>query len=236
MAARIRGHRARDGHPGGVVLANTIATFLLTFSALFSIVNPIGGALIYSQVTLNRSREERRNLAWRVALYSAMTMLVALWAGAPVLSFFGISIAALRIAGGAVVAISAWQLLSAPEQQEGRKQEQAAPAALSGDVAFYPLTMPFTTGPGTIAVAIALSANGPAFDKQQWFPFFFGASGAALAIALVVGLCYSQAERLVSFLGHSGARVVARLAAFILLCVGVQIAMTGVQEALGLVK
>lgn len=218
------------------MLANSIATFLLAFSALFSIVNPLGGALIYSQVTANRSAEERRNIAWRVAFYSAATMLVALWAGAPVLSFFGISIAALRIAGGAVVAISAWQLLSTPEQQEGRKQAQAAPAVLSGDVAFYPLTMPFTTGPGTIAVSIALSANGPAFEKQQWVPFFIGASGAALAIALVVGLSYSQADRLVAFLGHSGARVVARLAAFILLCVGVQIAMTGVQEALGLVK
>src|SRR5690606_12212234 len=73
------------------VVSNTLATFLLFFSALFSIVNPIGGALIYSQVTLNRAQAERRRLAWRVALYSAMTMLVALWAGAPVLSFFGIS-------------------------------------------------------------------------------------------------------------------------------------------------
>jgi multiple antibiotic resistance protein len=223
----------RNGH--NAVLANSLATFLLAFSALFSIVNPIGGALIYSQVTLNRAREERRRLAWRVALYSAATMLVALWAGAPVLSFFGISIAALRIAGGIVVAANAWQLLTAPEQEEGRKQEQAAPAVLAGDVAFYPLTMPFTTGPGTISVAIALSANGPAFEKE-WIPFFIGASSAALAIAFVVGLCYSQADRLVSFLGQSGARVVTRLAAFILLCVGVQIAMTGVQEALGMAR
>jgi multiple antibiotic resistance protein len=224
--------RDAAGTWGRPVLANTLATFLLTFSALFSIVNPIGGALIYSQVTLNRTRDERVRLAWRVAFYSAMTMLVALWAGAPVLSFFGISIAALRIAGGAVVAASAWQLLSSPEEQEGRKQEQAAPASLSGDVAFFPLTMPFTAGPGTIAVAIALSANGPAFEKN-WIPFVIGASGAALAIALVVGLCYSSADRLVSLLGQSGSRVVTRLAAFILLCVGVQIALTGALEAVG---
>ena len=217
------------------MISNTLATFLLFFSALFSIVNPIGGALIYSQVTLNRAHAERHRLAWRVALYSAMTMLAALWAGAPLLSFFGISIAALRVAGGIVVAANAWQLLSAPEQQEGRKQEQAAPAVLSGDVAFYPLTMPFTTGPGTIAVSIALSANGPAFEKE-WIPFVVGASGAALVIALVIGLCYSQADRLVSLLGQSGARVVTRLAAFILLCVGVQIAMTGVLEAVGMAR
>lgn len=220
---------------GKPVLGNTLATFLLAFSALFSIVNPIGGALIYSQVTANRPHEERKSIAWRVALYSAITMLVALWIGATMLSFFGISIPALRIAGGAVVAASAWQLLSTPERLEGEKQEQAAPASLQGDVAFYPLTMPFTTGPGTIAVSIALSANGPAFEKE-WVPFLLGTSGAAIAIALVVGLCYSSADRVVALLGQSGSRVVTRLAAFILLCVGVQIAMTGVQEALGMVK
>jgi multiple antibiotic resistance protein len=86
---------------------------------------------------------------------------VALWAGAAVIGFFGVTLAALRIAGGLVVAVRAWELLSAPQHQEGRKQAQAAPAAGAEDVTFFPLTVPFTTGPGTIAVAIALGANRP---------------------------------------------------------------------------
>lgn len=212
------------------MLNATFASFLLAFSALFSIVNPLGGALIYSQVTAARPRAERVALAWRVAFYSAIVMVTALVAGAPLLGFFGISLSALRIAGGLVVAAHAWELLSMPEQQETRKTEQAAPADHADDVAFFPLTMPFTTGPGTIAVAIALSASASGSDL---FSFYAGVVLAALVIALIVGISYAFADRVVALLGQARSRVVTRLAAFILLCVGVQVLVTGVQGALG---
>ncbi len=156
-------------------------------------------------------------------------MLTALWIGTPLLSFFGISLAALRIAGGFVVAARAWEMLSGPELHEDRKQQQAAPAGDGGDAAFYPLTMPFTTGPGTISVAVALSANGPPFGFSS-IPFFSGASLAAVAVAVRVGVCYASADRIVSLLGKGRSRVFTRLTAFILLCIGVQIALTGVQD------
>ena len=213
------------------IVADAVASFLLAFSALFSIVNPFGGALIYSRVTADRSHAERVLLAWRVALYSALVMIVALWAGAPIMKFFGISLAALRIAGGLVVAARAWELLLGPEEQESRKQEQAQPATTETDVAFFPLTLPFTTGPGTISVAIALGANGPS-SGGTLSSFIVGASAAAVGVALFVGICYASADRIVALLGRSRARVVTRLAAFILLCVGVQILLLGVQDAL----
>jgi multiple antibiotic resistance protein len=213
------------------VINEVAGSFLLAFSALFSIVNPLGGALIYSQVTADRTRDERVTLAWRVALYSAIVMLTALLAGTPLLSFFGVSLSALRIAGGLVVAAHAWELLTGPEHQEDRKQQQAASARAAADVAFFPLTMPFTTGPGTISVAIALSANGPAAGNNL-IGFYAGSSLAAVAIATLVGIFYASADRVVALLGQAGSRVVTRLAAFILLCVGVQILLTGVNEAL----
>lgn len=212
------------------VVQGISSSFLIAFPALFSIVNPPGGALIYSQVTAERGHDERVRLAWRVALYSAGVMLVALWAGAALIGFFGVTLSALRIAGGLVVASRAWELLAAPQHHEDRKQAQAAPAAGADDVAFFPLTVPFTAGPGTIAVAIALSASRPtrAFDL---LPFFVGGSLAAAAVAVTVGLCYAAAERVVALLGPAGARVVTRLTAFLLLCIGVQIMLTGVQDA-----
>ena len=214
------------------ILSNTINSFLIAFPALFSIVNPIGGALIYSQVTAGRSHPERVKLAWQVAGYSTGVMLISLWAGATLISFFGVTLSALRVAGGLVVAVRAWDMLSAPEQNEDRKQEQAAPAAdASSDVAFFPLTMPFTTGPGTISVAIALSANQPT-NARDLVPFFAGLSGAAVAVAVTIGLCYAAADRVVALLGKTGSRVVTRMSAFLLLCIGVQIFLTGFQEAL----
>ena len=207
-------------------------SFLLAFTALFSIVNPVAMALIFSQVTASRSPRERAQLAGLVATYSAMVMLTALWAGAYVLNFFGISLAALRIAGGFVVAERAWVLLTAPEAHEAKKQEQAAPAEDVGESAFFPLTIPFPTGPGTISVAIALGATRPS-DPAALGQFFFGVSAAAVAIAVLIWLSYRSADRLVALLGQTRARVVTRLFAFLLFCVGVQILLNGVGDALG---
>jgi multiple antibiotic resistance protein len=213
-------------------MSGAVQSYLLALSALFSIVNPVAMALIFSQVTAERGRDEKRDLARRIALYSAIIMLGALWGGAYILNFFGVSLAALRIGGGLVVASSAWALLQRPEQTEERKHEQASHATGADDVAFYPLTMPFTTGPGTIAVAIAIGSNLPVGGPDA-IPFALGASAAALTIAAIVLVTYSWADRLVALLGPAQARVVTRLSAFLLLCVGVQITLNGAAEFLG---
>ena len=140
---------------------NATDSLLLAFPALFSIVNPIACALIFSQLTADNTPDERKRLAGKVALYATLIMLVALWFGTAVMNFFGITLSALRLAGGLVVVASAWGLLFAPERQEARKQEQAGQPANPEDAAFFPLTMPFTTGPGTISVAITLGSNRP---------------------------------------------------------------------------
>lgn len=207
-------------------MSEALQSFLLTFSALFSIINPIGGALIFAQVTAERSHDDRVLLSRKIGLYSSFVMLGALWFGASILSFFGITLAALRIAGGLVVAFFAWQLLQAPEEREERKEEQALGAQGVDDVAFFPLTLPFTVGPGTISVAVAISANFP-LGRAAYWPMALGASAAAVAMAALIWLSYGSADRIVAFLGKSGARVVARLAAFLLLCVGVQIILNG---------
>lgn len=209
-----------------------LAAFLLAFPALFSIVNPIAGAFIFREATADRSHGERVLLARRVSIYSLLVMLVALWGGSYVLAFFGISIAALRVAGGLVLTGFAWELLNAPDRREGRKQEQASDAAagVPDDVAFFPLTLPFTTGPGTIAVAVALGAGRP--GTEGILAFFIGVTLAALAVSGMIGLFYAYADRLGEWLGRNGSRVVSRLSAFILFCIGVQVFLTGLVDVL----
>ncbi len=211
-----------------------LTEFLLAFPALFSIVNPIAGALIFRGATSDRTHAERLVLARRVGTYSLLVMLVALWAGSYVLAVFGISLAALRIAGGIVLALFAWELLNASEKREGRKQEQAAGAGSGSpdDVAFYPLTLPFTTGPGTLAVAVALGAGHPVLG-QAWAGFYAGISLAAAAMSGVIWLTYAYADRLSDFLGRTGSNTVTRLSAFLLFCIGVQILINGAVDVLG---
>jgi multiple antibiotic resistance protein len=206
------------------------SAFLLAFPAFFSIVNPPGAAFIFNEVVPEFSPDERARLANRVALYSMLVMLVALWGGAYVLNFFGISLGALRIAGGAVVALRAWDLLNAPERQEARKTEQAGSRiGRVEDVAFFPLTMPFTAGPGTIAVAVALGAERPPGGPELLW-FFLGSSAAAMAIALCIWVAYRSAARIGGMVGETGRRTIARLSAFLLLCIGVQIGVNGVAD------
>ncbi len=211
-----------------------LTSFLLALSGLFSIVNPVGSALMFAQITADRSQAERAELSRRIGFYAALVMLSALWAGAPILNFFGVSLAALRIAGGLFVAAFAWTLLNAPEAREARKHAEAEPEAGENlaEVAFFPLTLPFTTGPGTIAVAIALGANRPS-EPGDLAGFFLGASLAAVAIAGVIRLAYGSADRVVTLIGPVRARVLGRLSAFLLLCVGTQITVSGVSDVLG---
>jgi multiple antibiotic resistance protein len=209
---------------------SALAAFLLAFPALFSIVNPPGVAFIFHEITAGLPHEAKARLAGRVGLYSLLVMVTALWGGAYVLNFFGISLGALRIAGGAVVALRAWDLLMSPEQQEQRKTAQAGAALDEAEgIAFFPLTMPFTTGPGTISVAIALGAERPA-SGQGLLAFFLGVTAAALAVALLVWLSYRSADRLVSWLGAPARRIISRMSAFLLLCIGVQVMLNGVED------
>ncbi|MDP4023306.1 MarC family protein [Methylobacterium sp. NEAU 140] len=228
---------------------STIQQFLLALSGLISIVNPIGGALIFAQVTGAYSHAERVELSRRIGVYAALVMLGALWAGTPVLNFFGVSLGALRIAGGLVVMSSAWTQLNRPEAREARKQAEAsgtgglppppspegrpeATAAALSEIAFFPLTLPFTTGPGTIAVAITLGANRPAAMADR-LGFYLGVSLAALCVAFAVALVYGSADRVVALIGPVRARVAGRLFAFLLLCVGTQILVTGIHDVFG---
>ncbi len=221
------------GHFGAIASTANIA-FLLAFPSLFSIINPIGGALIFSVYTRAFSRPDRLTTAGLVGLYSLMIMFCALWGGAYVLSFFGVSIDALRIAGGTVVALSGWHLLNSGDQHPDRKTGDHQPATGDADddpkqVAFFPLTLPFTTGPGTIAVAITLGAERPP-DGPRALAFFLGVTLAAIANAAIIWIAYRFADRLTAAMGATARQVVVRLSAFLLVCIGVQILVTAVGD------
>ena len=208
-----------------------VHAFLLGFPALFSIVNPVSGAFIFRIRTAERTHGERLALARLVSFYAAAVMLVALWAGSYVLAFFGISLPALRCAGGLVLALYAWEMLNSPERREAQKNEQAASAEGVDDVAFYPLTLPFTTGPGTISVAVALGSAHPT-RGDGLLPFFIGMSAAAIVLSVTIWVFYSFADQLGRLAGQNASRSITRLSAFFQLCIGVQILINGVTEVL----
>ncbi|MCB8876692.1 MarC family protein [Acidisoma silvae] len=204
---------------------------LLGFPALFSITDPIGNAVLFSQMAADRSPAERRLIAIRVGLYAAVILLAALWAGSPVLHFFGVTLPALKVGGGLVVAANGWRLLFAEEPTDADPQKDALPdeRPAAADFAFFPITMPLVVGPGAISVAITLGAAPPAGSH---YPYLVGVSLAALIVCIIVALLFRSAEVIGRVLGPAGSRAVKRLVALLLMSIGVQIIALGLQAML----
>jgi multiple antibiotic resistance protein len=206
--------------------------FLLVYAGLFPIVNPVGSAPIFLALTASQSNRVRHVLARRVAVNSFVLLLGSLLVGSHVLQLFGITLPVLRVAGGLAVASFGWRLLRdgvEPTNTAG-KVEQGGP-----DDAFYPLTMPLTVGPGSIAVAIALGAQRPqGVESLDRMALLAAAAVTGLAaIAATVFFCYRFADRMVAALGPNGINVLIRLSAFILLCIGIQIIWSGYSALVG---
>jgi multiple antibiotic resistance protein len=213
-----------------------LQSFLLVFLALLPIVNPPGSALLFLAITRRGSRQLRAGLARQIAFYAFLIMIVALFVGAFVLQLFGISVPVLRVAGGLVLALSGWRALDAPRQQgDGAQADGAGAERELEDMAFYPLTMPLTAGPGTVAVAIAVGTGGSGeqgLSAAQVASAMVGGLLAVLGIATLVYLCYRFADRIEDALGERGSDALGRLFAFILICIGIQILWTGFAELL----
>jgi multiple antibiotic resistance protein len=214
-------------------IIEAIKTIVLAFTALFPLVNPVGGAPIFLSLTRQYPQSVQRVLARKIALYGFALLTGSLLFGTVILSFFGISLTVVQIAGGLVVTITGWNLLNQSPDVSASGKTGTLEDALQH--AFFPLTLPITVGPGCISVAITLGAHlRYQNDAEHGFYFRFFAS-ALIGMALVcslVAVCYGNADRLVRLLGASGTSILTRLSAFILLALGVQIIWNGLESGL----
>jgi multiple antibiotic resistance protein len=214
----------------------SFSTFLLAFTALFSIVNPLSGAFIFFGATRDLPLELRANTARWVAIYSFIIVAASLYIGAYVLGFFGVSLPVLRVAGGIIVAAAGWRMLNAPDVTEQRRSETPEPKSIDvapSRLAFYPLTMPLTTGPGTIAVAISVGAGRPSGFHTSSLAFFAETLAATFLLAVLIYGFYRNSARLAQWIGVTGTTIVVRLSAFLLFCIGIQVMWNGAAELLG---
>ncbi len=209
-------------------LRQIIEGILLVFAALFPIVNPLGGAPIFLAMTSAYTPPERALLAWSVAVNAFVLLLVSVATGTYVLEFFGLSVPVVQVGGGLVVSFLGWRLLQDPDALE-RPSPANAPSRRS--LAFYPLTMPLTVGPGSISVAITIGANHPHSVRSLLINGPSVLIGVTL-IAATVFVSYRYADRISRMLGATGMSVFLRLSAFILLCIGVQIVWNGASALL----
>jgi multiple antibiotic resistance protein len=212
--------KIRSGNEAAV--NGIVDTFLLVYASLFPIVNPIGGAPIFLGLTRHCS-EQRNALALRVTINSFLLLVASLLAGSYVLEFFGVTLPILRIAGGLLVTVTGWKVLNTGDNIDVPDD----PKVPNPTEAFYPLTMPITVGPGSIAVAIAIGSERPRTNFADVIVLGAAAIAGLVAIAVTIYVCYRFAENIVELLGDGGTDALVRLSAFILVCIGIGIIWSG---------
>lgn len=200
---------------------------------LLPILNPIAVAPIFLAMTGPLEQSIASRLAKRIAINCFFLLLGAVFVGAHVLDFFGISLPIVRVAGGIVVAMSGWRLLN--DQGQDKLHASVADSANTWTKeqlrqhSFYPFSFPLTVGPGTIAASITIGTQLPA-KPVDWLITSFASAIGVMLTSVVIYLCYGYARNLERFLGTVGTTVLMRLSAFILLCIGVEIGWTGMSE------
>lgn len=214
--------------------------FVLAFSALLPVINPLGSALIFLGVVGEVPPGVFRNLARRVAISTVLFLLVVELIGSTILTFFGISLPVVQLAGGFVLAGMGWGLLN--ERDDGKTAPKSADPCAGGesgaveDKIFYPLTFPLTAGPGCIVVMLTLSAHASGNGAIASIMAHVGIAVAVLALSLSVAVCYIYAPKITQKISAQTAQGILRVIAFVLMCIGVQIAANGLQAMIAAVR
>ncbi|CAM3537297.1 MarC family protein [Bordetella sputigena] len=209
-------------------------SFLFALATLLPFLNPPAVAPIFWTLTEGASSTTRVALAKRVAINVGVMLTIAMVAGNVLLSFFGLSLAIVRVGGGLLVIASAWRLVNSPDggaQSAARAAESFTPEMAKAR-AFYPLTFPISCGPGSIAAAITVGASLREPDHIVSLVKLVGSLPGILVTALTLYVCLRFAAQFLYRLGDNGTAVFMRLSAFVLLCLGVQIVWDGVHELL----
>ncbi len=197
--------------------------FIYLFVALFSVLNPIGTVPIFVGLTQGYTSSERSKTSLITSINVFVILLISFFVGQYVLSFFGITITALRIAGGIIIASSGFSLLNGNfSKNKGINKKVQKEAEARQHIALTPLAMPMLAGPGSISLLIAyyqeLGESGNAITTTE---ILFSCL-AILAVATLIYFVLRSAHYLAKILGSSGIVAISRIIGFLTIAIGIQ--------------
>lgn len=191
--------------------------FLFLFAGLFSVLNPIGTVPIFLGLTQDYNKHERSRVSFWTAVNVFIILIISYFVGQYVLTFFGITINALRIAGGIIIASSGFSLLNGKfTKNRGINKQVEQEIHNRNDIALTPLAMPMLAGPGSISLLIAF------YQEHHSSSEIIISSLAILVVALAIFLILRSAHYLAKWLGASGIVAISRIIGFLTISIGVQ--------------
>jgi multiple antibiotic resistance protein len=205
--------------------------FGLAFSTLLPLVNPLGSALMFLSLAGIAPPAVYRTLARKIAISTTIFLIAIEAGGTLLLKFFGISLAVVQISGGLALAAMGWKLLNQEEPEEKAPLaglDELGLRSLEQKI-FYPFTFPLTAGPGCIVVMVTLSAHATGRGLVPSVTAHAGIVIAVVCLSVAVYFCYGHAPTITARISPQTVHGLLRLVAFVLLCIGVQITLNGVE-------
>jgi len=208
-------------------LSGTTTLFIAAFTSIISVANPLAAMPVFVSLTDNNTDTERIYVAKKSSFYMFLVLIIFLLIGTYIMSFFGISLPGIRIAGGLIILRAAYAMLN-PGVSEKKISDEAQEAAKEKeDISFSPMAMPMLSGPGSIAVVIGLASQAEGiFDLIIM-------SGAIILVALISYGVLRLAPFSAKYIGPTGMNAITRMMGFIAMAIGVQFILNGISKFFG---
>ncbi|MBL3520138.1 MarC family NAAT transporter [Aliarcobacter lanthieri] len=205
-----------------IELINTITMGLIV---LIPLANPITTVALFIGLSSTMTKQEKNKEALYASIYVFLIIVLSFYFGQFIMKSFGISIPGLRIAGGMIVSYIGLRMLF-PTKKEDEQQNQK-----SESIAFVPLAMPSTAGPGTIAMVIsaASTVSSGQSDTPTWI-IYVTSIAVPLILSVILWLCLRSADSIMKIVGRNGVDAISRVMGFLLVCMGTQFVINGVKE------
>ena len=203
-----------------------LAFALSAFSAVFSVVDPLGVVPVYLAMTAADSREHKRRTAVRASIAMFVTLAIFAASGRYILNFFGISLGAFRMAGGVLLLLLAIDMLRAQKSRQKSTPEEEAEAVEKPDVSIFPLAIPMLSGPGAVATVMVLMTRAQGL-LQSGIVFIAIGITAVITFIVLIGATFAEKR-----LGRTGINVLHRVMGLLLAAIAVQFIVDGARDVL----
>jgi multiple antibiotic resistance protein len=200
--------------------------FIVAISTMVTIVNPVGAVGPFLAMTGDDTMKKRREIAWRAATVALGVLVVCAALGGLVFRFYGITLPAVKIAGGILLMNVAIDMINARQSRSKSTNEETEEGILKSDPGVFPIGIPLLAGPGSIVSVLLLSERAETIGQQLWM---------YVALCLVSAFSFlvlAQAHRVIGLLGKTGMNILSRLMGLILASTAIQFIINGVSEAL----
>ena len=203
-----------------------IEFFVLCFSSLFALINPIGIVPIFISITENYSKQERDKISAKSIIFAFAVLIIFALIGELIFSFYGITIHAFRIAGGILLFIISLDMVESKRTRTRTTPREEKEAENKEDIAYTPLGVPLIAGPGSIASIMILYSESISFNQK--ITLF-----SALTLVLLITFIIFRLSKLLSKkFGKSGLRIMQRIMGFILMVISVEFILKGIKNTI----